>query len=66
MTDDPQQLEPSPEFRDRARVRSRADYEALHRESLVDPEKLLVPRARRSARRLVERPRGRAPGRRVV
>jgi len=38
MTDDPQQLEPSPEFRDRARVRSRADYEALHRESLVDPE----------------------------
>ncbi len=33
----PTLLEPSADFRARARVRSHADYEALHRESLADP-----------------------------
>ena len=31
-------IDPPAEFRARARVRSRADYEARHRESLADPE----------------------------
>ena len=39
MTEDPQQLAPSPEFRAHARVRSRDDYQALHRESLEDPQR---------------------------
>ena len=38
MTEDPQQLAPSPEFRAHARVRSRDDYAALHHESLSNPE----------------------------
>ena len=31
-------IDPPATFRERARVRSRADYEARHRESLADPE----------------------------
>ncbi len=39
MTEDPQQLAASPEFCAHARVRSREDYEALHSESLDDPQR---------------------------
>jgi len=43
MSADPQHaptdlVEPDPEFRAAAHVRTRADYEALHRESLADPD----------------------------
>ena len=40
MTEDhtPTLIDPPATFRERARIRSRADYEARHRESLADPE----------------------------